>query len=41
MGVGLGNSMGPAYHEGVPLLGILESPIELVVSLPGVFFGLQ
>ena len=28
MGVGLGNSMGPAYHKGVPLLGVPENPID-------------
>ena len=31
MGVGLGNSMGPAYHKGVPLLGVLENPIEIML----------
>ena len=24
-----GNSMGPAYHKGFPLLGVPENPIDL------------
>ena len=29
MGVGLGNSMGPAYHKGVPLLRVPGITLEL------------
>ena len=32
MGVGLGNSMGPAYHKGIPCpWGSLESPLICIM----------
>ena len=44
MGVGLGNSMGPAYHKGVPFLGVPENPIDMGFAcdspLPWGFVGL-
>ena len=37
MGVGLGNSMGPAYHKGVPCPEIFSQPEILKTSIQAIF----